>query len=188
MKAIYEAARLAVEGNIFINFNPTSVYDPAYCLRSTMKAVEESGIPSERIVFEVTESEEVREGTHLKNILDFYRRGGLRVALDALGSGYASLNLLADLRPDFIKLDSGIVRDVDSDPYRAAIAGKLIELAHELEVTVVAEGVETEEQWRWLADNGADYAQGYLFARPTSPPPIPARVYTQQLLDRPRVR
>lgn len=175
-KAIYEAAGQGVEGNVFINFDPTSVYDPVYCLRSTMKAVEESGITSERIVFEVTESEEVRDGAHLKNILDYYRRSGFRVALDDLGSGYASLNLLAELRPDFVKLDSGLVSNVDSDPYRAMIARKLIELAHELEVTVVAEGVETEEQWRWLADHGADYAQGYLFARPASPPPLPSHV------------
>lgn len=176
-KAIHEAAAQGVEGNVFINFNPTSVYDPAYCLRSTIKAVEESGLPSERIVFEVTESEEARDSTHLKNILDFYRKSGFRVALDDLGSGYASLNLMAELRPDFVKLDIGLVRDVDYDAYRASIAEKLIELAHELGVTVVAEGVETEGQWRWLADHGADYAQGYLFAKPASPPPVPAHVY-----------
>lgn len=183
MKAIHEAAAQGVEGNIFINFNPTSVYDPVYCLRSTMKAIEESGLPSERIIFEVTESEEVRDSAHLKEILDYYRRSGFRVALDDLGSGYASLNLMAELRPDFVKLDIGLVSGVDHDPYKAAIMEKLIELAHELEVVVVAEGVETEEQWRWLADHGADYAQGYLFARPASPPPAPSR----QLLDRSRV-
>ena len=160
MKAIYEAVAQGVEGNVFINFNPTSVYDPVYCLRSTMKAVEESSLPPERIVFEVTESEEIRDSAHLKNILDFYRRGGFRVALDDLGSGYASLNLMAELRPDFVKLDIGLVSNVDHDPYKASIAHKLIELAHELGVSVVAEGVETGGQWRWLADHSADYAQG----------------------------
>ena len=177
IKAIYEAAAQGVEGNVFINFNPTSVYDPVYCLRSTMKAVEESSIPPERIVFEVTESEEVRDVAHLRNILDYYRNGGFRVALDDLGAGYSSLNLMAELRPDFVKLDIGLVTGVDHDPYKASIAHKLIELAHELGIVVVAEGVETGEQWRWLADHGADYAQGYLFARPASPPPVPARVY-----------
>ena len=142
-----------------------------------MKAIEESGIPSERIVFEVTESDEIKDAAHLKNILDFYRKSGFRVALDDLGSGYASLNQMAELRPDFVKLDIGLVKDVDHDPYRASIARKLIELAHDLGVTVVAEGVETGGQWRWLADHGADYAQGYLFAKPGSPPPVPAHVY-----------
>ena len=177
MKAIHESARQGVEGNVFINFNPTSVYDPVYCLRSTMQAVKESGLSPERIVFEVTESEEIKDGSHLKNILDFYRKGGFRVALDDIGSGYASLNLMAELRPDFVKLDIGLIKDVDHDPYKASIARKLIELAHELGVAVVAEGVETEEQWLWLVEHSADYAQGYLFARPASPPPVPAHVY-----------
>lgn len=184
VKAIHEAAAKGVEGNIFINFNPTSVYDPVYCLRSTMKAIEESGLSPDRIVFEVTETEEVRDVGHLKNILDYYRRGGFRVALDDLGSGYASLNLMAELRPDFVKLDIGLVSGVDHDPYKASITEKLIELAHDLGVAVVAEGVETEKQWRWLADHGADYAQGYLFARPASPPPVPSRLHAQQLLNR----
>ncbi len=71
------------------------------------------------------------------------------------------------------------VRNVDRDPYRAVIASKLLELAKDLGVAVVAEGVETEEQWSWLVANGADFAEGYLFTRPTFPPPIPASAYAQ---------
>ncbi len=175
-KAIEEASRSGLEQNVFINFNPTSIYDPAYCLRSTMGAIKHSDLSPERIVFEVTESEEIRDDKHLKRILDFYREGGFKVALDDLGVGYSSLNLLASLRPDFVKLDVGLVRDVDRDPYRTAIAAKLLDLAKDLGVTVVAEGVETEEQWRWLVAHGADLAQGFFFARPASPPPVPATV------------
>ncbi len=171
IKAIQEAAGQGIEENVFINFNASSIYDPAYCLRSTMKAVKESGIPSERIVFGVTDSEEVRDTVHLRNIVDYYRRGGFGVALDDLG--YGSLDLLAQLRPDFVKLDMGLVARA---PYKASIARKLIELAKELGVTVIAEGIETEDQYRWVAAHGADYAQGHLFARPASPPPTPARV------------
>ncbi len=173
IKAIREASGLGLESNIFINFNPTSIYDPASCLKSTMTAIEESGLSHERIVFEVTESEHARDDRHLRNILDFYRKSGFRIALDDLGAGYGSLNLLAALRPDFVKLDAGLIRDVDHDPYRAAIASKLLELAKALGVTVIAEGVETEEQWRWLLDNGADFVQGFFFARPAFPPPLP---------------
>ncbi len=173
MKAIGEASGLGLESNIFVNFNPTSIYEPASCLRSTMTAIEESGISHSRIVFEVTESEHVKNDRHLRSILDFYRKSGFRIALDDLGAGYGSLNLLAALRPDFVKLDAGLIRDVDQDPYRAAIASKLLELAKELGVTIIAEGVETEEQWRWLLDNGADFVQGFFFARPAFPPPLP---------------
>ena len=177
LKAIEGASSYGISTHVFINFNPSSIYDPEYCLRSTLEAVKRSGLSPEKIVFEVTESDEVRDGVRLREILSYYRESGFGVALDDLGSGYGSLNLLASLRPDFVKLDIGLAEGLDHDPYRAAISRKLIELADELGVTVIAEGIETEEQWRWLADNGAEYAQGYLFARPASPPPIPAPVY-----------
>jgi EAL domain-containing protein (putative c-di-GMP-specific phosphodiesterase class I) len=99
------------------------------------------------------------------------------VALDDLGSGYCSLNLLASLRPDFVKLDIGLAQGPGRDPYRAAISRKLIELADDLGVAVIVKGIETEEQWRWLAAHGAEYAQGYFFAEPASPPLIPARAH-----------
>ena len=125
----------------------------------------------------MTKSEAIQDSKLLRNILDFYRKGGFRVALDDLGSGYGSLDLLDALRPDFAKLDMSLVREVDS--YRAAIASKLLELAKDLGVAVVAEGIETEEQWRWLVARGADFAQGYFFARPAFPPPLPAPAYAQ---------
>lgn len=185
IKAITEASRLGLESNVFINFNPTSIYDPVYCLRSTIGAIERSDLSPDRIVFEITESDYVKDGRHLRNILDFYRRSGFKVALDDLGAGYSSLNLLAALRPDFVKLDAHLVQDVDHDPYRAVIASKLLELAKDLGVCVIAEGVETEEQWRWLSENGADLAQGYLFTRPASPPlPVPDKFAQPEPLSR----
>ncbi len=176
VKAVEEAARQGIEENVFVNFNATSVYDPAYCLRSTMEAVEESGIPPGRIVFEVTNSEEIRDTVHLGNIADYFREGGFGVALDDLGSCYGSLNLLAELSPDFVKLDMELVSRAGGAPYKASIARKLIELANELGVIVIAEGVETGEQYRWASAHGADYAQGHYFARPASPPPEPTRI------------
>ncbi len=178
VKAIREAAGQGIEEKVFVNFNATSIYDPAYCLRSTMEAVEESGIPSERIVFEVTDGEEVKDGVHLRSIVDYYRKGGFGVALDDLGSGYGSLDLLARLRPDFVKLDMGLVSRPGGVPYKASIARELIELANELGVTVIAEGVETEDQYLWPAAHGADYVQGHLFARPAPLPTAPTRTYS----------
>lgn len=177
IKAIEEASAHDIRQNVFINFNPTSIYDPVYCLRSTMEAIDRSGIPAENIVFEVTETDEVRDTEHLYRTLEFYRNAEFRIALDDLGAGYSSLNLLARLRPDFVKLDLFLTRDVDADPYKAMVAKKVMDLARELGATVVAEGVETEEEWRWFRENGADLVQGYFFARPASPPPSPASLY-----------
>lgn len=175
-KAIREVARQGIEDNVFIDYCASAVYDPEYCLRGAMEVVEETGISPQKIVFEVTDGEKMRDTASLRSIVGHYRGAGFGVALNDPGSGYSSLNLLAQLRPDFIKLDMGLVCRPGGVPYKASIARKTIELANELGVTVVAEGVETEEQWRWVAANGAAYAQGHLFARPSSPPPVPTRL------------
>ncbi len=125
----------------------------------------------------MTESEEIKDQKRLKRILDSCRESGFKVALDDLGAGYSSLNLLSSLRPDFVKLDASLIRDVDCDPYRAMIASRLLKLAKDLGVTVVAEGVETEEQWLWLITHGVDFVQGFFFGRPASPPPVPTPLY-----------
>ncbi len=158
---------------LFINFNPTSVYDPASCLRTTVSAIADTGLKCEQIVFEVVESDQIEDIAHLTKITDFYRNAGFKVALDDLGSGYGSLNLLCGLKPDFVKLDMQLVRGVDQDPYKAQIVGKLLEMAQKVGVSTVAEGIETEGEWTWCREQGVDYVQGFLFARPASPPPVP---------------
>lgn len=171
--AIRKAAGHGIKDNLFINFNPTSIYDPVYCLQSTIKAFENTDLQPGQIVFELTESEKVDDTGQLLDIVDFYRDAGFGIALDDLGAGYSSLNLLTELKPDFMKLDIQLVSGVGSDPYKSQIAAKLLELAKDLGVATVAEGVETHKEWAWLRENGADYLQGFLFAHPGSPPPTP---------------
>lgn len=169
--AIREASAFGLRTNIFINFNPTAIYDPAFCLRTTMHAIDESELENERFVFEVVESDAVDDPDNLQEILAAYRRKGFRVALDDLGSGYGSLNLLQRLQPDFVKLDRELVREVHLDAYKASITHGLLEMASRLGVATVAEGVEEYHEWQWLRDHNVDYVQGFYFAKPGSPPP-----------------
>lgn len=168
--AIREAVRHGLDARIFINFAPNSIYDPAFCLRSTAATVREAGLPADRIVFEVIESERVDDLGHLEAILTVYRQSGFQVALDDLGAGYSSLSLMSRLRPDFVKFDKELIRGVDQDAYKAVVAGKLLELARQLEIRTVAEGVESRGEYEWLRGHGADYVQGYLIAAPAAPP------------------
>jgi len=168
--AIYDAARNDLTGCLFINFNPTAIYDPTFCLRTTVAAIDATGFSRERIVFEVTESDRAQDAGHLQKILTFYRSAGFRIALDDFGSGYSSLNLLHQLRPDFLKLDIELIRGVHADPYKALIARKILETAHELGLQTVAEGIETPEELAWVQAHGADFVQGYLLGRPASAP------------------
>ncbi|MCA9245635.1 MAG: EAL domain-containing protein [Planctomycetales bacterium] len=175
LTAIQSASVRALSSCVFVNFNPRSIDSPHKSLQSTLRAVLSSAIPTENFVFEVVESEEISDTDSLIDIAEHFRMAGCRVALDDVGAGYNSLNLIAILKPDFIKLDMGLIRNVDRDTYKAHVTGKLLELARDLGVRTVAEGVETESEWRWACEHGADFAQGYFFARPAAEPPRSAQ-------------
>lgn len=117
-----------------------------------------------RLVLEV--SEESRVGGDLGRKLAACREVGMRVAIDDLGAGYASLNSVAEIEPEVIKLDMVLVRDVHKHPVRQRLVRALVGAALELEVEVVAEGVETAEELECLRTLGCDVFQGYLFAKP----------------------
>ena len=173
LAAIRESVACGLERRVFINFTPTAIYDPVNCLQSTVGTIRELGLPPERFVFEVVESEEVEDVAHLATILEFYRKSGFSVALDDLGAGYASLNRMAELKPDYVKLDMKLIQGVDQDSVKAVIAKRLLDLARELDILTIVEGVERPEELAWAQEHGADFVQGYLIARPANPPLVP---------------
>jgi EAL domain-containing protein (putative c-di-GMP-specific phosphodiesterase class I) len=164
--AIRLAAETGLAGHLSINFLPNAVYEPAACIAVTLRAAEQWNFPLDRIVFEVSESEEVLDPTHLRRIFDEYRRRGFRTALDDFGTGFSNLRLLADLRPDVVKLDRSLVHRIEQDRGRRAIVRALQALAEDLAMTLVAEGVETADELAVLADLGVGHCQGFLIARP----------------------
>jgi len=111
-----------------------------------------------------------------------YRAEGAKIALDDLGSGYSSILHLADLRPDYVKLDQRLVRDAYGDHLRSVLLKAITEAAHKLEICVVAEGVETEDDLKFCLEIGADLAQGYFLARPAEVP-LPVSSEAMRILD-----
>lgn len=164
--AIDLAARLGLTGMLSINFLPNAVYRPETCIRATLEAAAERAFPTERLMFEVTESERVRDHAHLKRIFAEYRRHGFTTAIDDFGAGHSGLNLLADFQPDVVKLDMALTRGVDGDRVRRAIVAGIVRLCSELDIRVVAEGIETPSECLALQDEGITLFQGYLFAKP----------------------
>lgn len=158
-----------IQETLFVNLTASTLEDPNSSLERTVEMIEAARIPPHQVVFEVVENDEAHDTQHLKELLRFYREAGFRVALDDVGAGYSSLNLLHQLRPDFIKLDMELIRGVDTDPYKGLIAQKIIEIASTLGIETIAEGVETPEELEWVRAHGAAYAQGYGIARPSVP-------------------
>lgn len=149
-----------------INFLPTAIYQPEYCLQSSLAAAERSGLKPSQIIFEVVETEKVTDHDHLKRILDHYRAAGFKVALDDMGSGYAGLSLLGDLRPDLVKIDRELVAKCVESDFHKGICAAIINLSKQHGQIVLAEGVETLEEKAIMDELGVDLFQGFLFGRP----------------------
>ena len=179
--AIRCAARQGLaDRTVFVNFIPTVIYDPANCLQTTMRALAETGRRPEHVVFEVVESEHVEQRADLLRILDYYRAQGFRVALDDLGAGYASLNLLGALRPDFIKLDMELVRAAPGNPLQSGLVEAFVQFAARFDIQVIAEGVEDAAAADYLQDLGVRLMQGYYFGRPAETPALDTAALTAQ--------
>ncbi|TLS98851.1 EAL domain-containing protein [Aliarcobacter cibarius] len=164
------AAIKNIRAKVFINFIPTAIYDPNHCLQSTVKWANSLEFDPKNVIFEVVESENVEDIEHLKNILNFYKSKGFMIALDDVGSGYSSLNMIVQLHPDIVKIDREIIKDIDKNKANQSVFGAIVKIAKDNNIIVLAEGIETKEEFLYLKENGASLAQGYYFAKPSSEP------------------
>jgi EAL domain-containing protein (putative c-di-GMP-specific phosphodiesterase class I) len=125
-----------------------------------------AGFDPARIVIEVTEHVPIADYEPILTALAPLRAQGMRVAIDDAGAGYSSMRHILSMRPDVIKLDLSLTRDIDHDPVRKALAAALAEFARRAETIVVAEGIETEAEFETLRQLGFHRGQGYLLGRP----------------------
>ncbi|MDB5725835.1 MAG: hypothetical protein JWQ16_2589 [Novosphingobium sp.] len=160
------AGILGTDAKLSINFLPNAVYSPAACIQLTLKTAHATGFPTERLIFEFTENEEIADTGHLQNIVESYRKMGFATALDDFGAGYAGLGLLGKFQPDLIKLDMELIRDLDTNLPRRLIVESVVRLCEKLGIVVIAEGIETTGEYHALCELGVRYFQGYLLARP----------------------
>ncbi|CAN1213356.1 Response regulator receiver modulated diguanylate cyclase/phosphodiesterase [Tumidithrix helvetica PCC 7403] len=139
-------------------------------LRQTVaKNLRDYHVAPHYLEIELTESEIMQNSDRTIQVLSELRKIGVQIAIDDFGTGYSSLSYLKHFPVDTLKIDRCFVQDVTTDRHDAAITIAMIELAHNLSLRVVAEGVETEEQLDFLTRNGCDRMQGYLFSRPVPP-------------------
>lgn len=159
--------RLAETGaRLSINFLPGAVYSPAACIQLTLLTAHACNFPLDRLIFEIVESERVHDAAHLQAIAREYKRHGFSIAIDDFGAEYANLNLLAELPADVLKLDMALVRNLHLRPRAEAIVNMMVRFADSQQVDLIAEGVETVQEYIALRQCGIRYMQGYLFAKP----------------------
>jgi EAL domain-containing protein (putative c-di-GMP-specific phosphodiesterase class I) len=168
--ALKTAAVKKIKQKVFINFLPTSIYDPEFCLASTVKWAKQLEFDPANIIFEVVETEFVKDQEHLQKILQYYRKQGFKIALDDVGEGFSNLNTLISIKPDIIKVDRQIIENIDKDELKQSVYKALYTLAKENGIEVLAEGIETAFELQMIESIGVDYLQGYYFGKPQVEP------------------
>lgn len=164
--AIELATRLGLDCRLNLNGCARGFSRSSTSMRSTLEAAELNGLAHERIILEIAEDDLMNDAARVAPLLSEYRSAGVRLAIDDFGAGHAGLNLLAEFRPDYVKLDMTLVRAVESRERSQAVVRGILRTCADLAVDVIAEGVETKAEKEWLEGAGVRLFQGYLFAKP----------------------
>ncbi|HLX09694.1 MAG TPA: EAL domain-containing protein, partial [Thermoanaerobaculia bacterium] len=174
-QAIRGAARLNSPQKLFINCSVHGFVDPDLVSAPLLEEVRRAGREPRDIVFEVTERVAITEWKEFRAILAALRDIGFSIAIDDMGAGYSSLQTVAEVEPDYLKFDLSLVRDIHLSPIKRNLLETLVVLADKIHARVIAEGVESAEEFQALRAMGVPFAQGFYFAVPaalTSPVPL----------------
>ncbi|KAF2957827.1 hypothetical protein AS159_05340 [Thermotoga sp. Ku-13t] len=168
-KALEKAKIKNVEKPICINFPPEALLDPDFVYREIANHLENLGMKPEQIIFEITEQKtgiEYVESFVIKTL----QEKGIKIAIDDAGNGFSSLRRLTELKPDIIKIDMNLIRDVDKNRLKRYMVEALFSAGSKSGAKVIAEGVETIEEYKTLRHLGVELMQGFLFAKPEPDP------------------
>ncbi len=165
--AVRSASGLLPKGErLFVNLLPSSIGVPSESFAQTLETLEVCSLRTCDVVIEVVESERLDDLPQLRRTCDFLRECGFGLALDDVGAGSATLQLISEIRPDFIKIDKALVWSLGNEIAALGVR-KLAELGHNFGIESIAEGVETEDTLRAVEKLGISLVQGYLTGRPS---------------------
>lgn len=150
--------------NMAINISVVQFYQPSF-VEDVKLLIDKHQVDTRRITFEVTEGLFLNDIHKAQNVIKQLRNLGISIAVDDFGTGYSSLSYLRNLQVNHLKIDRSFIAE-SLDETSVEIINAILALANSLKLSVVAEGIETIEQMKYLVDNGCDYGQGYLFSKP----------------------
>ena len=162
--------RLGLPGKLFINASPVSLLEANYPSGETLEILEGVGIAPQRVVIEVSEQYPLDDYNVIRDAILHYKSMGFEIAIDDLGAGYAGLRSWAELRPDYVKIDRHFIENIQDDEVKQEFVLSIQEIARGLGCHVIAEGIETKEEYNSICRMGIGFGQGYHLARPQSLP------------------
>jgi blue light- and temperature-responsive anti-repressor len=169
-KAISLAVSHGCKTDLSINLLPRSLTHVRSSTDFLLEALTLGGLSPEQLVIEVTEEEAITDFEAFRSATQKLRAAGIRLAIDDFGAGHAGLSLLTEFQPDILKIDRCLINGIASNGPRQAIVAAIIDLCRPLGIVVIAEGIETMDEFDWLMKAGVQRFQGFLFARPAQSP------------------
>ena len=151
---------------LFINVNPNVLHDESFQKGLTKEYLNQYQISSSNIIFEITERNIIKDINGFIDAIDHYKSQDYKIAIDDAGAGYSGLNLISDINPNYIKLDMKLTRDIHKDSLKAALVKGMVELSKISNISLIAEGIEKEEELETLVNLGVQYGQGYFIQHP----------------------
>lgn len=168
--AIKRFAELNLQGYLFLNVSPHTIEQVNHPHGETINLVKQYNLDPNKIVIEVTEKFEAEDPSLLKESLEHYRRFGFRIAIDDLGTGHSGLRQWAELRPDIVKIDRYFISGCHDNIVKRELLRTIFELGRSTGVEIIAEGIESSDEYVVLSNLGMKFAQGFLLARPETVP------------------
>lgn len=165
-KSVYQARALDSGLRLFLNCSARILANPQVLCQGLLQQAQECGLKATDIVIEITERVAITAWQDFRRSVAALRLVGFRIAIDDVGAGYSSLKSIAEVTPDYLKVDISLVRDVHKSHLKRSLLDGLVRIGSTLKAQVIAEGVENEEEFKALKEMHIDLGQGYFFARP----------------------
>ena len=172
--ALKNGGNLESHQKLFLNVHPGSCENSNFLSDDVFGLVADAGIKPQKIVIEITERHDIMDMSHFKEAIRTCRDQGFLIALDDVGSGFSCLKSIAEIKPDFIKLSMSLVKGVHKNRAKYILMETFTTLAEKIGCTLIAEGIEDEEDLKSLVNIGVHCGQGYFFNLPAYPRPVPA--------------
>jgi len=169
-KAIEQFTQQQLPGKLFINITPETLLQPDHYKGLTLDLINNFGLRPEQVVIEITEHSPTDDYALMCHAVKHYQGEGFSIALDDLGAGYSSLRLWSEVQPEYVKIDRHFISGIEKDKVKRDFVRSIVEIARAVKSQVIAEGIETRQEFETLSEIGVDYLQGYYFARPNPEP------------------
>jgi EAL domain-containing protein (putative c-di-GMP-specific phosphodiesterase class I) len=169
-RALLSTGRIPSNARVFVNTLPATVRDPQFRGRALIEFLDKAQVAPSRIVIEITEKLVIENYAVFRETMSYFTDLGMSFAVDDVGAGYSGLESIARLKPNFLKIDTGLVRDVHASPVNETIVKAIVAIGHGIGASVIGEGIQTADEAQALRAMGVDFGQGFYLARPDAGP------------------